>query len=215
MTSKYDLSASEAKQLLEYTHPDNPRPVIFVASADMLQKAGWWSYFGAWNFDNQTSQNYNYHVPYETVKVAPGETGKLAVYQDSGMTANAVIERGAGNNTTKAHIESVYTENGEPIMVNDTPYNPLKASRLLLIEDGYLIKNESITNASDGNYTLFLMGSNNEYTPMLIDKKLENSMFTKLYLFGGANQTIFEPVHTENGVLLFKVNFNNTKASGS
>ena len=215
LTSKYDLSASEAKQLLEYTHPDNPRPVIFVASADMLQKAGWWSYFGAWNFDNQTSQNYNYHVPYETVKVAPGETGKLAVYEDSGMTANAVIERGAGNNTTKAHIESVYTENGEPIMVNDTPYNPLKASRLLLIEDGYLIKNESITNASDGNYTLFLMGSNNEYTPMLIDKKLENSMFTKLYLFGGANQTIFEPVHSENGVLLFKVNFNNTKASGS
>lgn len=215
LTSKYDLSAAEAKQVLEYTHPENPRPVIFVASSDMLQKAGWWTYFGAWDFDNQTSKNYNYYVSYDSVKVEPGKTGKLALLNDQGMTINAVIERGSGNNTTTAHTESVYTESGEPIKVNGSLYNPLKASRMIVIEDGYLMKNESIKNASDGNYTLFLMGSGNEYTPMLIDKKLEDSMFTRLYLYGGANQTIFEPVHSENGVLLYKVNFENTKASGS
>ena len=215
LTTKYDLSASEAKQLLEYTHPDNPRPVIFVASADMLQKAGWWTYFGAWDFDNQTSKNYNYHVPFESVKIEPGKSGKVQVYSDVSMTSNAVINRGTTNNTTTAQVESVYTETGKPIMINNTTYNPLKASRLILIEDGYLVKNESIKNATDGNYTLFVIGSNNEYTPMLIDKKLENSMFTKLYLLGGTNQTIFEPVHSENGVMLYKVNFNNTKAAGS
>jgi dolichyl-diphosphooligosaccharide--protein glycosyltransferase len=181
----------------------------------MLQKAGWWTYFGAWDFDNQTSQNYNYHVPYDSAKVGPGESGKVQILNDQGMTVNAIIERGSGNNTTEAHIESVYTESGEPIKVNGSEYNPLKASRLLLVEDGYLVKNETIKNAKDGNYTLFIIGSNNEYTPILIDKKLENSMFTKLYLFGGSNQNIFEPVHSENGVMLFKVNFNNTKAAGS
>ena len=212
LTSKYDLSSAEAKQVVEYTHPDNPRPVIFVASADMLQKAGWWSYFGAWNFDNQTSENYNYHVPYDSVKVGPGQSGKVELLEDQGMTVNAVIEKGSGNNTTEAHVESVYTENGEPIKVNGSEYNPLKASRLLLIEDGYLVKNESIKNAKDGNYTLFIIGSDNDYTPILIDKKLENSMFTRLYLLGGSNQDIFEPVHSENGVMLFKVNFDNTKA---
>ncbi len=212
LTSEYNLTTPQAKQLLEYTHPKNPRPVIFVASSDMLQKAGWWSYFGAWNFENQTSENYNYHVSYDTAKVEPGQTGKVSVFSDPPMTVNAVIERGAGNNSTEAHIECVYSDSGEPIMVNDTEYNPLKASRLLLVEDGILMKNESIKNATDGNYTLFLMGQNGEYTPILIDKHLENSMFTKLYLFGGGGQNIFEPVHSENGVMLFNVNFNNTKA---
>ena len=210
LTSKYDLSAAEAKQVVEYTHPDNPRPVIFVASSDMLQKAGWWSYFGAWDFDNQTSENYNYYVPYDSAKVGPGQSGKVLLLEDQGMTINAVIERGSGNNTTDAHVESVYTDSGEPIEVNGTEYNPLKASRLILIEDGYIMKNESIKGAKDGNYTLFIMGQDGDYTPILIDNKLENSMFTRLYLLGGAGQDVFEPVHAENGVMLFNVNFNNT-----
>ena len=178
----------------------------------MLSKAGWWTYFGAWNFDNQTSENFNYYVPYDSAQVKEGQSGKVQLLEDQGMTVNAVIERGTGNNTTNVHVESVYTDSGEPIKVNGSDYNPLKASRQVIIEDGYIMKNESIKGASDGNYTLFVMGQNGDYTPILIDKKLENSMFTKLYLLGGANQNIFEPVHSENGVMLFNVNFNNTKA---
>ena len=151
LQSKYGLTADQAKQTVEYTHPENPRPVIFVASSDMLQKAGWWSYFGAWNFDNQTSENYNYYVPYDSAKVGAGQSGKVQLLEDQGMTVNAVIERGSGNNTTTAHVESVYTDSGEPIKVNETEYNPLKASRLILIEDGYIMKNESIKDADDGN----------------------------------------------------------------
>ena len=210
--SKYGLTADQAKQLMEYTHPKNPRPTIFVASSDMLTKAGWWTYFGAWDFDNQTSENYNYHIPYTSVNVKPGHSEKVQLLEDQGMTVNAVIERGSGNNTTTGQVESVYTENGEPIKVNGSDYNPLKASRLFVIENGYLMKNESIKGADDGNYTLFIMGQDDGYTPILIDKHLENSMFTKLYLMGGSGQNIFEPVHAENGVMLFNVNFNNTKA---
>ena len=210
--SKYGLTADQAKQLMEYSHPKNPRPTIFVASSDMLTKAGWWTYFGAWDFDNQTSENYNYHIPYTSVNVKPGHSEKVQLLEDQGMTVNAVIERGSGNNTTTGQVESVYTENGEPIKVNGSDYNPLKASRLIVIENGYLMKNESIKGADDGNYTLFIMGQDDGYTPILIDKHLENSMFTKLYLMGGSGQNIFEPVHAENGVMLFNVNFNNTKA---
>ena len=210
--SKYGLTADQAKQLMEYSHPKNPRPTIFVASSDMLTKAGWWTYFGAWDFDNQTSENYNYHIPYTSVNVKPGHSEKVQLLEDQGMTVNAVIQRGTGNNTTTGQVESVYTENGEPIKVNGSDYNPLKASRLIVIENGYLMKNESIKGADDGNYTLFIMGQDDGYTPILIDKHLENSMFTKLYLMGGSGQNIFEPVHAENGVMLFNVNFNNTKA---
>lgn len=212
LISKYDLTSAEAKQTVKYTHPSKIRPVIFVASSDMLQKAGWWSYFGAWNFKNQSSENYNYYVPYDSAKVTAGHSAKVRLLEDQGMTVNAVIERGNGNNTTNVHVESVYTDTGKPIEVNGSEYNPLKASKLILIENGYVMKNESIKGASDGNYTLFVMAQNNEYTPILMSNELTDSMFTKLYLLGGSGQKIFEPVHTESGVMLFKVNFNNTKA---
>ena len=215
LTSKYHLTSAQAKEVVSYTHPSNPRPVIFVASSDMLQKAGWWSYFGAWDFENQTSENYNYYVPPTQVEVPQGQSGKLALLDDQGMTVNAVIERGNGNNSTTAYTEAVYSDSGEQIMVNDTEYNPLKASDIILIEDGYIVKNESIKGASDGNYTLFIMGENNQYTPILISNELANSMFTQLYLLGGAGQDIFEPVHAESGVMLFKVNFDNTVAGVS
>jgi len=211
LTTKYNLTSDEAKQVVKYTHPKNPRPVIFVASSDMLQKAGWWSYFGAWDFNNQSSENYNYYVPYDQVTVKEGSSGKLEVLEDQGMTVNAVIERGHGNNTN-AHIESVYTDSGEPIKVNGSEYNPLKASNQIIIENGQIIKNESIKGCSDGNYTLFVMGDNNQYTPILMSNNLTDSMFTKLYLLGGAGQDIFEPVHSESGVMLFNVNFDHTKA---
>ena len=212
LQSKYHLTEAQAKEVIKYSHPKNPRPVIFVASSDMLQKAGWWSYFGAWNFENQSSENYNYYVPTTQVEVKAGQTGKLSLLESQGMTVNAVIERGSGNNTTTAHTEAVYTENGEQIMVNDTPYNPLNISNIMVIEDGYIMKNESVGDVKDANYTLFLIGQDDQYTPILISNELANSMFTKLYLLGGADQNIFENVHMENGVMLFKVNFENTKA---
>ncbi len=215
LVNTYHLSAQNASYVVNFTHPANPRPVIFVASSDMLQKAGWWSYFGAWDFENQTSENYNYYLSYSQVAVNPGETNNLTLLNDQGMRINAVIERGTGNNTTTAHTEAVYSDSGKKIMVNDSEYNPLKASNIIVIEDGYLMKNESIKDCDDGNYTLFLMGNNNQYSPILISNKLTNSMFTKLYLMGGSGQNIFTPVHSENGVLLFQVNFNNTVAGGA
>ena len=214
LVDKYHLNGDQAKEVVDLTHPANPRPVIFVASSDMLVKAGWWSYFGSWNFENQSSKNYNYIVPTSQVEVQPGQSGKLALSSQQGLTVNAVIERGNGNNTTNAHTESVYTENGEIIKINNTTYNPYKISNIMVIEDGYLMKNESIKDADDGNFTMFLMGYDNRYTPFLIHNELANSMFTKLYLLGGAGQNIFTNVHSETGVMLFKVNFNNTVAGG-
>jgi len=215
LTTKYHLTEEQARTVVNYTHPADPRPVIFVASSDMLGKAGWWTYFGNWNFTNQSSENYNYYFPTSGgIQVQPGHTEKVELLNDQGMTINAVITRGTGNNTTSAYTEAVYTENGEQIMINDTPYNPLNISKIIVIEDGYVMKNESISGVKDANYTLYLLGNDNFYTPMLMSNELTNSMFTQLYLLGGAGQNVFENVHMENGVMLFNVNFNNTVAGG-
>jgi dolichyl-diphosphooligosaccharide--protein glycosyltransferase len=216
LTSKYQLTTEQANDVVQYTHPDNVRPVIFVASSDMLQKAGWWSYFGAWDFENQNSTNYNYYIPQSGgATIEPGSSGKVEMINDQVMTVNTVIERGTGNNSTTAYTEAVYTQTGEQIKINDTPYNPLNISQIIVVQDGYIMKNESVGDNKDANFTLFLMGNGNDFTPILIHNKLANSMFTKLYLFGGAGQNIFENVHTEQGVMLFNVNFNNTVAGGA
>ena len=215
LVNKYHLTNEQAQEVVNGTHPANPRPVTFVASSDMLQKAGWWSYFGDWNFTNQSSKNYNYHVPNQQITVEPGTTGKLSLYNNSGLLVNAVIQRGTGNNSTTAYTEAINTYNNSAIILNGTPYNPLNISHMIVIEDGYLVKNESVGDVKDANYTLFLMGEKNKYTPILMDNKLSNSMFTQLYLLGGANQNIYEMVHMENGVSLWKINFNNTVAGGA
>jgi dolichyl-diphosphooligosaccharide--protein glycosyltransferase len=212
LTSKYNLSSADAKEVVSYTHPDDPRPVIFVASWDMLGKASWWTFFGAWNFENQTSENYMYMVPTEQVEVKEGSTGKLTLSDAQGMKVNAVITRGNGNNTTTAYTEALYSENDKQIMINDTPYNPYNISNIIVIEDGYLTKNESVGDVKDANFTLFLTRTGNQYSAILMSNELSNSMFTRLYLMGGAGQDIFESVHAENGVLLYKVNFDKTKA---
>ena len=149
------------------------------------------------------------------MEVKSGSTGNLTLINSNGMMVNAVIERGSGNNTTSAHIESLNAATGEKIIVNDTEYNPLKASHIMVIEDGYFMKNESIKGAEDGNFTIFLIGNENQYTPFLISNELVDSMFTRLYLLGGAGQEIFTNVHSEPGVMLFKVNFENTVAGGA
>ena len=214
LISTYHLNSDQAAKVVNYTHPENPRPVIFVASSDMLQKAGWWSYFGAWNFTDQNSTNYNYYVPSKQLTVEPGSSGKLPIVNQSGMQVNVVVNRGTGNNSTTAYTEALSTYNNSQIYINDTPYNPLNISNMIVIEDGYLVKNESL-GLKDANYTLFLMGEGDVYTPILIDNKLNNSMFTQLYLLGGSNQDVFTMVHMENGVSLWKVNFENTAAGGS
>ena len=207
LVDKYHLTDDQATLVVNGTHPENPRPVIFVASSDMLQKAGWWSYFGDWNFTNQSAQNYNYYVPTQQVVVEPNSEGKMNLLNASGLIVNAVIQRGEGNNSTTAYTEALSAYNNSEIILNGTPYNPLNISNIMVIENGYLVKNESVGDVKDANYTLFLMGENNTYTPILIHNKLANSMFTQLYLLGGANQDVYTMVHMENGVSLWKVNF--------
>ena len=214
LVNTYHLTDAQANEVVSYTHPENPRPVIFVASSDMLQKAGWWTYFGQWDFEEQNSTNYQYYLPTSEATVEPGQSAKVNMLNESGMAINVVIDRGTGNNTTTADIETTYASNGSQIMINGSEYNPLNASRLVIVEDGQIVKNESI-NGSNGNYTLFLMGVGNTYTPIIMSNILENSMFTRLYLEGGFGQNIFTQVHSEEGVSLWQVNFNNTAAGGA
>ena len=214
MVSNYSLTEQQADSVLKYSHPTNPRDTVVVLSSDMLQKAGWWTYFGNWNFNEQNSTSLQYMVSTNVANITPNHTGSVNLLTENGIQFNAVIHRGEnGTNQTTGQVETVFENNGSKIMINDTEYNPLKASNIMVIENNYLVKNQSLSDGEGGNYTLFVLGDGDNYNVILIDNKLVDSMFTKLFLLGGNGQNAFELVKIDSGVSLWKVNNNASSSS--
>ena len=74
---------------------------------------------------------------------------------------------------------------------------------LICIEDGYLTGNTTLD--KNGNYTIYLLGSGNDYTAILMDNKLKDSVFTRLFLLGGIGQDSFELCNMQDGVSVWTV----------
>lgn len=205
----YNLTEKQANAVLKQSHPSNPNNVSFVLSSDMISKAGWWSYFGSWNFDTLNSTNYQYYMANDYVKINPNSQGNITVLNDSGILYNAEVKRGSKvtntsiNTSTTAQMNAVWDKNGSKIDLNGTEYNPLKASNLICIEDGYLTANTTLD--KNGNYTLYLLGSGNDYTAILMDNTLKDSVFTRLFLLGGIGQDTFELSNMQDGVSVWTI----------
>ena len=199
LVKDYNLTASQAKAVVKQSHPSNPNNVSFVLSSDMIQKAGWWSYFGSWNFDTLNSTNYQYYMASDYVPIKANSQGNITILNDSGILYQAVVKRGQnGTNETTAQMTAIWANNGSKVDLNGTEYNPLKASNLIAIENSYLTVNKTLD--KNGNYTLYLLGSGDDYTAILMDNKLKDSVFTRLFLLGGIGQDTFELSNMQDGV---------------
>ena len=199
LVSDYNLTSSQAKAVVKQSHPSNPNNVSFVLSSDMIGKAGWWSYFGSWNFDTLNSTNYQYYMAKDYEPIKQNSQGSINLLNESGIEYNAIVKRGAnGTNDTTAQMTAVWANNHTKVDLNGTEYNPLKASHLICIENSYLTVNKTLNN--DGNYSLYLLGSGDDYTAILMDNKLQDSVFTRLFLLGGVGQDEFELSNMQDGV---------------
>ncbi len=205
----YNLTEKQASAVVKQSHPSNPNNVSFVLSSDMIGKAGWWSYFGSWNFDTLNSTNYQYYMASDYVTINPNSEGNITVLNDSGILYNAEVKRGSKvtntsiNTSTTAQMSAYWDKNGSKVDLNGSEYNPLKASNLICIEDGYLTGNTTLD--KNGNYTIYLLGSGNDYTAILMDNKLKDSVFTRLFLLGGIGQDSFELCNMQDGVSVWTV----------
>ncbi len=205
LVKDYNLTSKQASAVVEQSHPSNPNNVSFVLSSDMIGKAGWWSYFGSWNFDTLDSKNYQYYLSSDYTTIKPNSQGNITILNDSTVVYNAVVKRGAnGTNETTAQMEAVWAANGTKVDLNGTDYNPLKASNLIAIEDGYLTVNKTLD--KEGNFTLYLIGSQDSYTGILMDNKLKDSVFTRLFLLGGVGQDTFVLSNMQEGVSVWTIN---------
>ncbi|MBC7118473.1 STT3 domain-containing protein [Methanothermobacter tenebrarum] len=192
MMKKYKLTAEQADNVLRYSHPDKKKPFVLILSSDMLGKAAWWSYFGSWNFDKKEGEHYAYYTSLAASKpeVADGNVTRIVTVNDPSGLVGVLIEKKA--NETNATIV-VVGANGTS--------EKIKPHRLMLIEGNQLVKNEIVDKNSP--FGLLVVGSEGSYMTVIMDKKLEDSMFTKLFLLGGFNQTSFKLLHQEPGVLVW------------
>jgi len=60
LLNNYNLSSDQADDVLNYTHPENPSPMVVVTNDKMINIGHWIFTFGAWNFTGNSSNNYIY-----------------------------------------------------------------------------------------------------------------------------------------------------------
>ncbi len=200
LIKKYSLSNSQANTIINYTHPSKPRPFVFVASSDMLGKAGWWSYFGNWNFDKQNSTPGSYYVSQKSSKPVKTDNGTVIETVNTeiqgGYIGTRITEKA---NTTEGVNATIITKaNNESLTSKNETITPHK---LVFVEGVELKINEIRDNSSD--LSLLVIGENSSYISVIMNKEMEDSMFTKLFLLGGFNQTSFKYLHQETGVMLW------------
>jgi dolichyl-diphosphooligosaccharide--protein glycosyltransferase len=212
MINEYNLTQAQADRIGELSHPSNPKPVIFVMSSDMQGKSYWWSYFGGWDFNSLNGTGFSYFYndqPVEMVKVN-NSTGEAIVVNSAEQYATVItnITKNYNNNSSVHGVVSVLNPQTNKTILdqNGSVYNPFSIYREMVIDDGQLVKNETLNKS--GEYTLLILGSGGFYTAYLMNKELEGSMFTKLYILQGFGQTNFEMIQVPketSGIFLYRV----------
>ena len=205
MTTNYGLTPEQAQNVVQYTHPDNPTPDVLITSSDMIQKAGWWSYFGSWNFTTNNGTNYQYLTAQMNSTTVNNKTLLIG--------SNAVVAQANGTSISAGLV------NTNNIKTNDTNQILNQISTELTTGNGSLviqphkltvISNDTITQTSVSNssqYSILLINQNNTYISVAMNKELEDSMFTRLFFMGGAGLTHFKSLYGQPGVMVWGVTY--------
>jgi len=184
LINEYKLTLDQIQNVLKYTHPDNPNPHVLITSNDMLPKAAWWSYFGGWNFQNNTGQHYSYSPAQAT---AQNINGSIVLTAPNGVVANIT-----DNNITAGlkHTQGTRTQVIPP-------------HKLTVVLNNQIVKDEIVS--KDSPLSIFLMVEGNSGLAIAMNRELEDSMFTRLFLLGGTGLTRFKLAHAQPGVTVWNV----------
>jgi dolichyl-diphosphooligosaccharide--protein glycosyltransferase len=212
LTTKYGLTLDQAQKIINYTHPDNPNPNLLITSSDMVGKAGWWTYFGNWNFQTNNSTAYSY-VQGEGVVIPSNETG-LSNNTTVIIANNAIIAEIIDNNITAGivNVNQLQNQNmstSELIsqlitgLQGNSSTLVIKPHKLIVMQDNNITQNEIVSNGSA--YSIVIVKNNGTYMTYLMNKELEDSIFTKLYLLKGQGVTQFILNYEQPGVFVWRV----------
>jgi dolichyl-diphosphooligosaccharide--protein glycosyltransferase len=206
MTTQYNLTQAQAQTIVQYTHPDNPTPDVLITSSDTVQKAGWWSYFGSWNFTSNNGTNYQYLASEMNNTTVNNKTLLIG--------SNAVVAQANGTNGTSAGIvdTNAITTNDTQTTLNEISNELETGNGSLVIQPHTLtiVNNNTVTQtlvSNSSEYSILLINENGTYIGVAMNQQLENSMFTKLFFEGGAGLTHFKSLYGQPGVMAWGVTY--------
>ncbi|MGB9978162.1 STT3 domain-containing protein [Methanobacterium sp.] len=181
LTNNYNLTLYQAQNVLQYTHPANLTPhVLLLNNMYLLSKSYWWSYFGSWNLQNNTGKGYSYSAQQAVSQQVNGIT---AITAQNGIVAKI--------NGTQTVAGFQYEQNNQTHI--------LEPHKLILVQDGNITVNKIVSSYS--SFSIILVKENNNYLAVILNKELEDSMFTRLYLTNGAGLSKFKLLHKEGKII--------------
>lgn len=210
MTANYGLTSEQAQNVVMYTHPTNPAPDILITSHDMIEKAGAWAMLGNWNFTTNQAKEYlssrvelggvtvNNKILFTGINI---HTRVAVAAQDNGTSISAGVLNTAkiANQDANKILNQISTElttgNGSLIMF---------PNKLTVVNNGNVTQT-TVSNSS--KFSIILFQQNNKYESFIISKELDDSIFMKLYIFGGEGLTHFKQLYKETGVVVWSVNY--------
>ncbi|MGB9936722.1 MAG: STT3 domain-containing protein [Methanobacterium sp.] len=185
LTKDYNLTPDQAQNVLKYTHPVNSVPHKLILSADMIIKAGVWSCFGNWDFQNGTGQSYVYSA--QQASASP-MNGTIVIHAQNGVVAQI--------NRTQITAGFAFNQNNQTQI--------LAPHKLIVIKNNQIVMNQIVSNQSP--ISIILTMDSNSYLAVAMSKELEDSMFTRLYFENGAGLSRFKFAHSIGGDMVWNVN---------
>ena len=179
--------------LREYLKP-NCTDMYYIASADLIPKSTWWTYFATWNPVDKKGTPYNYAaIPLGNARPDLAQNAIVYSYPISQQQAFIMY---VVNGTPMVFLQQQGT--AEPIKVEKFIYFDKSGNGVVFAQDNAGIKG-----------TVYIEPGNQEM--LFIPPELENAMFTRMFLFNGAGLKHFKFVNSWGGeVKLFKIDFNDT-----
>ncbi len=179
--------------LKEYKNPGCDE-MYYIASADLIPKSTWWTYFSTWNPVDKKGTPYVYStIPLGSSRPDIQQNAIIYTYPVS-QEASFVVY------LTENNMVVFLQQQGAPA--------PLKVEKFLFFDNdgtGRLVYQQ---NASIPGLVFIQPGNS---ALMFIPPELENAMFTRMFLFNGQGLDNFEYVNEWGGeVKLFRVKFNDT-----
>ncbi len=162
--------------------------MYYIASADLIGKSGWWIKFGTWEPISKGASYSYLGVPLQRAQPLLSENAIVYVYPFSEREAFLIYER---NGT----LTSFWQSNNQLLKIEKLFYVQKDGTGRIAVNDDAEVK--GMLWVDPGKSAVIFM------TP-----ELEDSLFTRMFLFNGLGLEHFEPVGNWGGeVKLYRVRF--------
>lgn len=204
LTTKYGFSNEQANNIVTYTHPDNSIPQVLITSSNMVNQTGWWwTYYGSWNFSTGNGTAYHYYTSKMNITVINNQSismdknGIVSQINGSSIIAGITRDNIVSYNSTELQEIQRELENGDDKLL-------IKPHKLIYINGN--MTTEKIVSNSSLYSVIIIRNSDNTYTSVLMNRELEDSIFTRLYFENGNGLKHFNYLNGQNGVKVWGIN---------